>query len=156
MQFRVKLDRVKSIFYIMEFKTIVTTHEPRGGGSNRRQLDYLLYSVIWLISKKTSSLCITDWNPQVNRRIPLTKGQQRVFPCFEVLSWWRHQMETFSTLLAIWIHRSPVNSPHKWPVTRSFDVFFDLRLNKRLSKQSLGWWFEKPSRPLWRYCNVPC
>ena len=24
------------------------------------------------------------------------------------------------------------------PVTRSFDVFFDLRLNKRLSKQSWG------------------
>ena len=25
---------------------------------------------------------------------------------------------------------------HLWPVTRSFDVFFNLRLNKRLSKQS--------------------
>ena len=58
--------------------------------------------------------------------------------------WWRHQMEIF------W----PVNSPHKWPVTRSFDVFFDLRLNKRLSKQSWGWWFETLSRPLWRHCNV--
>ena len=31
-------------------------------------------------------------------------------------------------------------------VTRSFDVFFDLRLNKRLSQQSWGWW-------LWRHCN---
>ena len=41
------------------------------------------------------------------------------------------------------IHRSPVNSPH---VTRSFDVFSDLRLNKRLNKQSWGWWFETPSR----------
>ena len=40
------------------------------------------------------------------------------------------------------------------PVTRSFDVFFDLRLNKRLSKQSWGWWFETPSSPLWRHCNV--
>ena len=40
------------------------------------------------------------------------------------------------------------------PVTRSFDVFFDLRLNKRLSKQSWGWWFETLSRPLWRQCNV--
>ena len=44
--------------------------------------------------------------------------------------------------------------PCKRPVTRSFDVFFDLRLNKRLSKQSWGWWFETPSRPLWRHCNV--
>ena len=54
----------------------------------------------------------------------------------------------------VWgIHRSPVNSPHR-PVTRTFDVFFDLRLNKRLSKQSWDWWFETPSRPLWHHCNV--
>ena len=52
------------------------------------------------------------------------------------------------------IHRSPVNSPHKWSVTQSFDVFFDLRLNKRLSKHSWGWWFETLSRPLWRHRNV--
>ena len=39
------------------------------------------------------------------------------------------------------------------PVMRSFDIFFDLRLNKRLSQQSGGWWFEMPSHPLWRYCN---
>ena len=39
------------------------------------------------------------------------------------------------------------------PVTRNFAVFFDLRLNKRLSKQSWGWWFETPSRSLWRHCN---
>ena len=32
--------------------------------------------------------------------------------------------------------------------------FLDLRLNKRLSKQSWGWWFETPSRPLWHHCNV--
>ena len=51
-------------------------------------------------------------------------------------------------------HRSPVNSPHKRPVTRSFDVFFDLCLNKRLSKQSWGWWFETLPRPLWRHSNA--
>ena len=43
--------------------------------------------------------------------------------------------------------------PAQRPVTRSFDVFFYLRLNKRLSKQSWGWWFETLSRPLWRHCN---
>ena len=45
--------------------------------------------------------------------------------------------------------------PTQRPVTRNFDVFFDLRLNtcKRLSKQSWGWWFETLSRPLWRHCN---
>ena len=40
------------------------------------------------------------------------------------------------------------------PVTWSFDVFFDLRLNKWLSKQSWGWWFETTSHPLWHQCNV--
>ena len=44
--------------------------------------------------------------------------------------------------------------PPQRPVTRSFDVFFDLRLNKRLSKQSWGWWLETPPRPLRRHCNV--
>ena len=43
--------------------------------------------------------------------------------------------------------------PSQRPVTRSFDVFFDLRLNKRLSIQSWVWWFETPSRPLWHHCN---
>ena len=43
--------------------------------------------------------------------------------------------------------------PAQRPVTRSFDVFFDLRLNKRLSKQSWGWWFETLSCPLLRHCN---
>ena len=48
----------------------------------------------------------------------------------------------------------PGEFPTQRPVTRSFDVFFDLRLNKRLSKQSWGWWFETLSRPLWRHCNA--
>ena len=39
------------------------------------------------------------------------------------------------------------------PVTRSFDVFFDMHLNKPLSKQWWGWWFETLSCPLWRHCN---
>ena len=37
--------------------------------------------------------------------------------------------------------------------TRIFDVFFDLRLNKRLSKHPWGWWFETPPWSLWRQCN---
>ena len=74
----------------------------------------------------------------------------------ESYSWWRNQMETFSALLAICAGNSPVPGefPAQRPVTRSFDVFFDLRLNKPLSKQSWGWWFETLSRPLWRHCNV--
>ena len=48
----------------------------------------------------------------------------------------------------------PGELPAQRPVTRSFDVFFDLRLNKRLSKQPWCWWFETPSWSLWRQCNV--
>ena len=44
--------------------------------------------------------------------------------------------------------------PSQRPVTRSFDVFFDLRLNQQLSKQSRGWWFETPLCPLWRHRTV--
>ena len=40
------------------------------------------------------------------------------------------------------------------PVPRSFDVFFDLLLGKRLSKQWWGWWFETPLRPSWRHYDV--
>ena len=60
------------------------------------------------------------------------------------MTWWRNQMETFSALLAICAGNSPVpvEFPVQRPVTRSFDVFFDLRPNKRLSKHSWGWWFE--------------
>ena len=70
-------------------------------------------------------------------------------PCAILLPWWRHQMETLSALLAI----CAGNSPAQRPVTRSFDVFFDLCRNKLLSKQSWGWWFETLSSPLWRHCN---
>ena len=71
------------------------------------------------------------------------------------LSWWRHQMETFSALLVICVGNSPVPGefPTQRPVRQSFDVFFDMRLNKRLSKQSWGWWFETLSHPLWRHRN---
>ena len=58
---------------------------------------------------------------------------------------WKHFPRCWSFVRGI--HRSPVNSPHKWPVTRNFDVFFDLRLFTRLSKQWWAWWFATPSRP---------
>ena len=69
--------------------------------------------------------------------------------------WWRHQMETFSALLTLCAGNSPVTGefPSQRPVTRWFDVLFDLRMNKRLSKQSWGWWFETQSWSLWRHCN---
>ena len=62
---------------------------------------------------------------------------------------WKHFQHYWTFVRGI--HRSSVNSPYKgqW----CFDVFFDRPLNKRLGKQSWGWWFETPSRSLWRHCN---
>ena len=76
--------------------------------------------------------------------------------CYDTSPWWCHQMEIFSALLVICEGNSPVPGefPAQRPVTRSFDVFFDLRLNKRLSKQSWGWWFETLPHPLWCYSNA--
>ena len=57
--------------------------------------------------------------------------------------------------MAICAGNSPVAGefPEQRPVPRSFDVFFDLHLNKWLSKQSWGWWFETLSHPLRRHRN---
>ena len=65
-------------------------------------------------------------------------------------------METFSASLAICAGNSPVPAefPTQRPVTRSFDVFFDLRPNKQLSKEWWGWWFGTQSCPLWRHNNA--
>ena len=64
-------------------------------------------------------------------------------------------METLSELFPLCAGTSPVTGefPTQRPVTWRFEVSFDLRLNKRLSKQSWGWWFETPSRSLWRHRN---
>ena len=50
-------------------------------------------------------------------------------------------MEIFSALLSLYAGYSPVTGefPAQRPVTRRLDVFCDLRLNKRLNKQSGGW-----------------
>ena len=73
-------------------------------------------------------------------------------------TWWRHQMETFPRYWPFvrGIQRWPVNSPHKGQWRGALMFFFDLRLNKRLSKQSQGWWCETPSCSLWRRCNEIC
>ena len=62
-------------------------------------------------------------------------------------------METLLALLAICATNSPVTGEFPAQMASNF-FFFDLRLNKQLSKQSWGWWFETPSRPLWRHCNA--
>ena len=69
--------------------------------------------------------------------------------------WWSHQTETCSALLAFCAENSPVTGefPAQRPVTRSVDVFYDPRLNHRMSKQWRRRWFETPSYSLWHHCN---
>ena len=64
---------------------------------------------------------------------------------------WKH----FLRYWALCEGNPPVNGgfPSQRPVTRSFDVFFVLRLNKLLRKQSRRRWFETPLRSLWFHCN---
>ena len=82
-------------------------------------------STAFLTIMLTSFLLVTD--PLSSRPKP---GEKRIL----VISWWRHQVETFPALLALFVGNSPVTGefPPQRPVTRSFDVLFDLRLNK--------WW----------------
>ena len=77
-------------------------------------------------------------------------------PPENIISRWCHQMETFSALLALWEGISPVTGEFhsQRPVTRSLDAFFDLCLNKMLSKPSTRRWFETPLCSLWHHCNV--
>ena len=114
-------------------------------------------------ANKKSSPRLLSWQPSlIFFNIPIESGSI-IKPCtlkhFQVpyrlhkAGYWTN---AFSVLLDICVGNSPVTGefPTQRPVTRSFDVFFDLRLNKRLSKQSWGWWFETPWRPLWRDSNV--
>ena len=60
-------------------------------------------------------------------------------------TWWRHQIETFRFVGPLrgeltgdrWILRTKANDAELWCFLW----------------QSFGWWFETPSRPLWRHCN---
>ena len=105
-------------------------------------------------------ICTADqelrWKHQVSSLYPTEYAHGFVVCCFAFLvPWWRHQMETFSALLTLCAGNSQVTGefPTQRPVTRSFGIFFDLRLNKRLSKQSWGWWFATTLRSLWRHSN---
>ena len=115
-----------------------------------RNCRQVMINQLWFNNRQATSRYLNQWWPNYMVPYGVTHGQWG-----DKCAWWRHQMETFSALLAICAGNSPVTGefPTQRPVTRSFDVFFDLRLNKRLRNQSWGWWFETLSRPLWRQCN---
>ena len=85
-------------------------------------------------------LCRDSFTASHSRKTRSFENYIALIPSY-ASAWWRHQMETSSALLAICAGNSPVGPgefPAQRPVTRSFDAFFDLSLNKRFSKQSTG------------------
>ena len=89
-----------------------------------------------------------EWQKKIKGGVPFSQMlddwyDQIAYNWWKIYSWWRHQMEIFSALLTICAGNSPIPGefPAQRPVTRSFGGSFDMRLNKRLRKQSWGWWF---------------
>ena len=105
------------------------------------EIIWQLSHLSWILGKYFSDMIITK-----NQNDRTWKNK---------VPWWRHQMETFSPLLALCAGNSPVTGefPTQRPGTRIFDVFFDLCVDKRLNKQPWGWWFETPASSLWRHCD---
>ena len=133
-------------------------------------------------NKKISTLmALCEGNPPVTGGFPLQRSVTRSFDVFIEFpmnkrlnkqwrrwgfempsrSLWRH-CNVFTLYIpsalgdSLDLHDDVIKWKHfhaQRPVTRSFDVFFDLRLNKWLSKQSWGWWLDMLLCPLWRHCN---
>ena len=124
------------------------------GSTPKCQLIVRKIKIFWIQSIYFAEYSVTfewhysdvTWSPW-HLKSPIT----RLF----VIIWWRHPMETFPVLLELCAGNSPVTGefPAQRPMRRSFDVLFDLHLNKRLSKQSWGGWSVTPSRSLWRRCS---
>ena len=160
-------------------KTLQWRHNGHDSVSNHQPHDCLLNRLFRRISKKTFKLRVTGLcagNSPGTGEFPANSPGTGEFPAQmasngeNVSIWWRHhEIGPLSTHIEQhflrddvikWKHfprywsfvRRILQSwfPSKRPVTRSFDVFFDRRLNKRLSKQSRCRWFETPSRSLWR------
>ena len=96
-----------------------------------------------------AGILLTMFRLGQHRQLPVV---HRLFLAHDDVIKWKH----FPRYWHFCAGNSPVSGefPAQMPVTRSFDVFFDLRLIKWLSKHARGWWFETLSRPLWRHCNA--
>ena len=107
-----------------------------------------------IIPPHWANICVLDWI-----KYDYTPGPGLIFSGFSVMGHYYCMMtSSIGNIFRVTGHLCGEFTGHGWiPRTMasdaSFDVFFDLRLNKWLSKQSWGWWFKTPSRPLWRHCN---
>ena len=124
---------------------------------SKKSEDFLLTNITIIIRTLRASLCLCcDYAATV--LVNILQGNlfgTQMSTCTGTGPWWRHQIDTFSMLLALCEGNPSVTEgfPSQRSVTRSFDVFFDVRLNKRLKKKSRYRRFETPWRSLWRHCN---
>ena len=119
----------------------------------------------WETPLQSNVVC--HWLPIIRMTLPISC----VVSCLPIMwnhltsaivfpqNWWNMMASSNGNIVRVighWAGNSPVTGefPAQRPVPWSFCVFFVLRLNKRLCKQSRCRWFETPSRPLWRHCNV--
>ena len=158
--------------YILElFYSILITSCPNNSGSPSLKTSIFTFMTSceeqWI--KKVNrypaqtTLCNKMANESTNSHVNNLEAWHTTVPqhmmlslmCSKAVTWWRHQMETFSESLVLCAGNSPVPGefPTQRPVTRSFDVYFDLRPDKLLSKQLWGWWFETLWHSLWRHRN---
>ena len=87
----------------------------------------LFVFLVMLITKLPCHDNVIKW-----KHFPVWYGGLKAHWSYLPYAWWRHQMETFSASMALCAGNSPVTGefPSTKPVTRSFDIFFDLRPNK--------------------------
>ena len=134
------------------------------------------YSVYLKMSSKSINTFFYNVKIEKNHgskwRLPTHTSSKQLFfasfpDCHEhfVASWLRHEIETFSALLALCEGDPPVTgglwggcTGDRWiPLTKANDAergcFLLSLLNKRLRKQSRRQWFKTPSRSLCRLCN---
>ena len=138
-------------------------------GNKREQCYHLVYSPFYLITSpfrhfhifKNYFLTLEFWSHNVslsaifhlslNRWYIIIKMQSCTYLTHNKIMMTSSNGNIFRvTGLLFGEFTGPGEVPAQRPVTQSFDVFFDLRLNKRLSKQPWGWWFKTLSWSLWR------
>ena len=138
----------------------------------------LHYFALWNWGEDSSNWCqiagssprFLEMQPALPDKIVMFHWQGKWWSCWLLVSSWAALLLGFVVCM-VWnpyYHDDIIkwkHFPHYWPfhplhlcgeqraLTWNFHVFFDLRLNKRLSKQCWGWWFEMPLHPLWCHYN---
>ena len=120
---------------------------------------YLYMYKLFVLKIKASKITIPAWQKSLaHKKLYLIPHRKQLDKIDSFLPWavW------YNGLSVLMLHDDVIKWKHllvaglfpsQRPEVRSFDVFFDLRLNKQLSKQWWGWWFETPLCPLWRHFN---